>query len=202
MSKFIDVYSGFRDKTSQPNPANFTIRGDQVDTWFKFNRQTGSYGIPAPAFSGEFAVIMRLTSFVMPYTTNVGGIDLSSEPVLYVNLDRHSNPSLRLIDGIDGKQADSKFVCRFDKYQEDDTNTRVWIHYKCDMTQVFSFNRDTEIDFTVRTREETVIQLNLLESPVGDPPDPTVQVFATFELKPYYRDARDYSAGIEYQRRT
>jgi hypothetical protein len=192
MATFIDVDSQFREYNTYPNPASFTITAPQVSTWFSFNRTTRAYAQNPVTAPLDFASTVKIDSLIIPYVVGTFGttnIDFSVIPKLYVDFHSKNVNSLRLIQAINGNHADARFVCSFDKFQTDDANNRVWIHYRCGMEQVMRFRKNSEMQFEVSQRDGTPLPLDLVDT--GSTPNPLYQVMATFEITPYLNDG-DY----------
>lgn len=188
MSTYIDIDSQFRIRGTYPNPADFEVTASQVDTWFSSNRTTRPTAMNPASSPYEFSTVVYLDRIIVPYVTTP--FDLSTEPRLYVDFHSKRYEDIRLINAIGGVHADAKFVCNFERYQEDSTNTRIWMQFKCDQHQVMRFRRKDPVMFRVTDRLGNVIPLDLVDD--GPDPDPASQVMATFKITPYIIDG-DYT---------
>ena len=184
MSTFIDLDSIFRDREVYPNEASYEVSENQVETWFKSSRSVRAHPQNPNTQPLEFATSIKIHYLATPYTE-----ELADVPRLYVNFRSILYKDIHLIHAIDGRQPDAKFICSFEKIQNDSNGDPLWIHWKCSMEQVMRFRRGEPIFFEITTRSGTVIPQQ--DTDVPDDPDPTKQTLCTFETLPYIRDG-DY----------
>ena len=183
MSNYIDLDSIWRDRIDYPNPANYQLTPSQIATWFKAARETRS-APPVPTTRAlEFVTSVRIEVLTLPYDARM--LDF---PRVYVDFHCSSYDDKYLINSIDGKQADARFICVLDKVQTGSTGDPLWMHYKCPMDQVLRFRRDDPVVFKVLTRDGSVIPFYIDSDPTV-PIDPLKQVLATFTITPYLKDA-------------
>lgn len=184
MATFVDLDSIFRDRESYPNPNNYQLSPKQVDTWFKRARTVRAYPQNPNTQPLEFATTVNIKYLTIPYSEDV--VEL---PRIYINFRSDKYKDIYLINAIDGKHHDSKFICLPERVQNDRNGNPLWIHYKCQMEQTMRFERGSPILFQITTRNGTV--LPSLDTTVPTAPDPTKQTLCTFEITPYIRDG-DY----------
>lgn len=181
MASYVDLDSIWRERESYPNENDYQLLPAQVKTWVKQNRTVTSTSRNPGMRPLEFAVTIEIKYLALPYTA-----DLMAYPRVYVNFRSRNYDDIRLIDCIDGKHPDAKFVCSFDKIQYDSLNNPVWIHYKSGMKQTMRFERGQPVVFQVCGRND--IPLPQQDTPPSQDPDPLKQTLCTFEIKPYEID--------------
>ncbi len=184
MSTFIDLDSIWRDRETHPNPNDYQLNLKQVDTWFTSARTVRAYPQNPTIQPLEFATTVNIHYLTLPFSEEV-----SEFPRIYVNFRSDRYKDIHLIQAIDGKQPDAKFICNFDRIQNNRNGDPIWIHYRCSMEQTMRFERGYPIVFQITTRDGSV--LPNLDTILPTPPDPTKQTLCTFELTPYIRDG-DY----------
>ena len=183
MSTFYEIDSRFRDREEYPNPFNFQVDPKQILNWFSHEKTVSAFHSDPGTMPLEFATSVKLKCIIIPYVVdpNTHGI-----PKLYIEFKNYKAKDTNLIYSINNTRADENFVAVFDKYQDDNTGTRVWIHYKSDMDQVMRFNRNDPIIFIVKDNLGNI--LPNVDSLVPLDPNLTRQVYATFETVPYIKD--------------
>jgi len=183
MSTVIDIDSLYRDKFNYENPAEFEITASQVETWFSSNRTTRATAMNPASSPYEASTSIKLDRLIIPYTAQ-----LALEPRLYVDFQSNRYKSIMVINAIDGKHPNAKFVLDFSHYQDNDAGDHIWIHYKSNNEQVMRFRHKDPIKFRVSDRYDNTLPLTTLDSPVGSAALPEAQVMATFVLTPYILD--------------
>lgn len=181
MSNFFDLDSQWRYRETYPNPAKYEITGDQIRSWFRQARTVRAQPQNPNTYPLEFSTVVNIHYLTLPYFA-----DLLDEPRLYVNIRSKLYNDIHLLNAIDGRQPDAKFVCEFDKVQLDSADTPIWVHYKCTMSQAMRFRRGDSIIFEVTDRVGAVIPNQ--DTLFPDDADPQKQILCTFEITPYIRD--------------
>jgi len=188
MATFIDLDSIWRDREVNPNPAEYELRPQQVETWFRGARSVRAHPQNPNLQPLEFATTVNIRYLTVPYTEFLAGI-----PRLYVDLHTVKYNDIHLIQTIDGRHPTARFICAFDKIQNDAGGEPLWIHYACRMEQTMRFKRDDPVVFRVMTRDGSVLPNT--DTLVPEDPDPNKQILATFEITPYIRDG-DYENSL------
>lgn len=184
MSSFIDLDSIWRDREMFPNENKYELTPNQVESWFRKSRTVRAFPQEPSTSPLEFATTVNLRYLTLPYTD-----ELSLIPRVYVNFSSREYKDIRFINTIDGRLPEAKFICQFDKVQNDSFGNPVWIHYKCVMEQTMRFKRDDTISFEITSRNGNTLPQN--DNPPIDEPISNIQTLATFEVTPYIRDG-DY----------
>ncbi len=184
MANFIDLDSVWRDREAFPNENNYEVGAKQIETWFKNARTVRAFPQNPALQPLEFATTLDITYMTIPYSETV-----SAFPRLYVNFRSKTYNDIHLINAIDGKQSDAKFICVPDKIQNDSNGNPLWIHYRCSMEQTMRFRRGEPVILQIMTRDGSI--LPQLDTSPDQPPDPLKQTLLTFTVTPYIRDA-DY----------
>lgn len=189
MSTFLFIDSGLRDREQFKNPAEFTIKKEQISGWFRAARTVRAHPANAPAKPLEFATSIHIKKMITPYTD-----DLANLPVIFVDLHSQSYNDSYLISTLEGTNRDARFTLELHKIQNDSAGDPLWIHWKPVIDeQVTRFKRDEPVFFRVFTRNGTTLPLTDAEPP--QPADPFSQVIAEFEITPYIRDD-DYQENL------
>lgn len=179
---FLDSY--WRDFITYPNPAQYDIPPEQLlGGWFAQSREVRGNPQDPVTRPHEFATDIKLHHLIVPYS-----VDVVSLPLLI--LDMHTQPynDINLIATIDGTLPSARFICPFDKVQNDSTGAPMWIHYKGGIQQTLRFKRNGTVTFKVMGRNgETIPIVDIV--PPNTTPDPNKQILVTFEVIPYIRDA-------------
>ena len=149
MSTFIVLDSSYRDRQQYPNPANYVVNDTQMSSWFLQGRSIRAFPAEIPNRQLEFVSTIKLLHFVLPYS-----ITLSNIPIIYVDIHTQKYKDRSLVSTISNSQPLVKFVCEFDKYQFNNAMQPVWIHYKCNMSQVMRFSRKSPLTFAVINWDE------------------------------------------------
>ena len=183
MSTFIDLDSFWRDREVYPNENDYQLSPQQVDCWFRTPRSVRNLPQNPNSYPVGFAVSISIVSLTLPYTTS-----LATMPRVYINFTSFLYKDIHLIQAISGQQPDSKFVCTFDKIQNDSAGTPLWIHYKCDMNQVMRFEMRDPIIFQVLTRSGDVLPQQ--DTSVPTAADPNKQTLCTFSITPFIKDGK------------
>ncbi len=191
MTTIIDLYSLFRDREVYPNPFNYHVNEKQVESWFKHNRSV----TPLPQNPNmrplDFMKAVKLQRLILPYSAT-----LADEPRVYVNFRSQEYRDTRLINTIDGRLPDIKFVCNYRRIQNDSLGNPLWIQYDCDTPQVMRFELKSPVVFQVILRDGTILSSTDTIPPLD--PDPQQQSFCTFELTPYMRFNGYDNKTLEY----
>ena len=184
MASFIDLDSMWRDREAYPNENDYELGPKKIDSWFKSARTVRAFPQNPNLQPLEFATTVNIKYMTIPYSETVAEF-----PRLYVNFRSKNYKDIHLINAIEGRQMDAKFICMFDKVQYDRNNNPVWLHYRCNMEQTMRFDRGEPVVFQITTRNGTV--LPQLDNPPDQAADPSKQTLITFEVTPYIRDG-DY----------
>ena len=184
MSTYIDLDSTFRDKETYENPADYELNERQVCTWVKAARAVRAFPMNPNVRPLEFATTVKLIYLTLPYAAEINNL-----PRVYVNFESRKYRDIRLIQSIEDQHPNAKFICNFERIQNDDLGNPLWIHYRCVMEQTMRFERGDNVIFQVMSRDGSIIPNQ--DTAVGVPADPTKQILATFEITPYIRDG-DY----------
>lgn len=185
MATFIDLDSLWRDRDAYPNENSYQLGPKKIETWFQSARTVQSTAKNPNLRPLEFATTINVKSLTIPYTE-----DLSEFPRVYINFRSNNYKDIHLINAIEGRQSESKFVCVYDKIQNDRNGNPLWIHYKCDMEQTMRFSRGEPVLFEITTRSGAVLPQQ--DTPADQDADPTKQTLVTFEVTPYLID-NDYA---------
>lgn len=183
MTSYIDLDSMWRDRETYPNENDYELGPKQVETWFRSNRHVRSLPQNPNSLPQGFVTSISIVSLTLPYS-----VDLVKMPRVYVNFSSKLYRDIHLIQGISGKQAESKFVCTFDKIQNDEFGNPLWIHYKCDMDQVMRFEKRDIIIFQILTRSGNILPQQDDNIPL--PGNPDKQSLCTLSLTPFIQDAK------------
>ena len=189
MSTFIDLDSIQRDREVYPNPFDYEVTANQIKDWFRGARSVRPFPQNPNTQPREFATTVNIRHLIFPYSAL-----LADFPVVYIDFHSATYKDIHLIQTINGIHADSRFICSFDKIQNDQFGAPLWIHYKCNMEQTLRFKRDDPVVFRVTTRSESILPNP--DTVVPDAPDPFKQTLCTFEITPYIRDG-DYSESLQ-----
>lgn len=183
MTSYIDLDSMWRDREAYPNENDYVIGPNQIESWYRMNRIVRALPQNPNSLPLGFATSISLVSLTLPYS-----VDLVKMPRVYVNFTSKLYRDLHLVQAIDGRQAESKFVCHFDKIQNDSLGVPTWIHYKCDMDQVMRFEKKDPVIFQIFTRSGNI--LTQQDDNIPLPGNPDKQSLCTFSLTPYLQDGR------------
>lgn len=181
MTTFIDLDSFWRDRETFPNEFDYGLTPSQVDTWFSESRTVRAYPDKNENKVLEFSTTVKILYLILPYSD-----DLAELPKVYINFRSRNYKDIHLIHSIDGRKADIKFICVFDKIQDDRNGNPTWIHYKCCMEQAMRFKRGDEVYLTISTRDGTVLPQS--DNNIPDDPNPLKQTLMTLEISPYITD--------------
>ena len=184
MSTYIDLDSIFRDRQIWPNPADYEIFPKQIKSWFPSSRSVTNIPQNPNLRPLEFVTSVKINSIVLPYDASV-----ADTPRIYVDFHSTRYNDTRLISTVDNVHGSARFICTFDKLQNDGGGAPIWMHYTCDMEQQLRFDRQYPVRFTVRRKDGTLFPNFDALFPAA--PTPNRQILATFELTPYIRDG-DY----------
>lgn len=191
MATYFDLDSIWRDREEWPNPANFVLSVEKTRQWFSFPRTVNAYPKNPSTQPLGFVISMNIHSLTLPYDATIAGF-----PRVYLNIRSRVYNDVNIIQSIDGMQKEAKFICIFDRIQNDSAGDPLWIHYTCTMEQVFRFKRDDELIFQVTTRDGSIIPN--FDNLLPDDPDPNKQILCTFDVTPYLRDG-SYSDNPQVQ---
>ena len=181
MATFVDLDSFWRDREEYPNENDYALKPLQVESWFKSSRSTRAFPSNPSIRPLEFATTVNIRYLTIPYSEMV-----SEFPRVYVNFRSQRYKDVHLINAIDGKQPDAKFICAPDRIQNDRNGNPIWIHYKCHMEQTMRFARGEPVFFQLTTRDGSV--LPQLDTDVPVMADPSKQTLCTFEITPFVID--------------
>ena len=187
MATFIDLDSMWRDREIYPNPADYQLTPAQIKSWFRTSRTVQAFNSNPSVQPLDFAVSINIKELTLPYDDSIAGL-----PRIYVDFHCRKYNDIHLIQAIDGRHSEARFVCKPHNIQNDSNGNPLWIHYTCNMEQVTRFSRNDMIIFRVTTRDGSVIPN--FDTLVPDDADPDKQILAVFEITPYLRDG-DYGAG-------
>lgn len=182
MSTFLFADSSLRDREQFPNPAEYTIKKEQINGWFKHARTVRAHPSNPSSKPLEFATSIEIIQLITPYDDSFITI-----PTIMVDLHSQTYNDQYLISTIDGTNRDARFTLTFDKIQANGDGDPVWIYWKPVIgEQVTRFKRDEPIHFRVFTRDGNTLPITDTVPPV--PLDPFAQTIATFQISPYIRD--------------
>lgn len=183
MATFIELDSGLRNREFFANPAEFTVTKEQVNGWFRKSRTVRAYPAPQHFKPLEFATSVELRDLTTPYLAALADV-----PRIYVDFHSQTYNDQYLISSINGVNRDAKFVLTFDRIVNNDAGVRTWIHWiNIHREQVMRFKRDEPVFFRVFTRDG--ITLAIVDAALPAAINPLVQVFASFDIRPYIIDA-------------
>ena len=184
MSTFVDLDSMWRDREAFPNENSYELGPRKIDSWFRSARTVRAFPMNPNLQPLEFSTTVNIKYMTIPYSETVADF-----PRLYVDFHSKKYRDIHLINSIEGRQSDAKFICVPEKIQNDVNGNPIWMHYRCTMEQAMRFERGDQISVSIMTRNGTV--LPQLDNPPEDEPDPSKQTLLTFEITPYIRDG-DY----------
>lgn len=184
MATFIDLDSVWRDREIYPNENSYELGPKKIVTWFKSARTVRAFPQNPNLQPLEFATTVNITYMTIPFDETVVEF-----PRLYVNFRSKNYKDIHLINSIEGKQMNVKFICSFDKIQNDRNGNPLWIHFRCNIEQTMRFERGEPIVLEITTRDGSI--LPQLDNPPDQPANPLKQTLLTFEVTPYIRDS-DY----------
>lgn len=184
MATFIDLDSIWRDREIYPNENSYALNEKQTETWFRQSRSVRAFPQNPSTQPLQFVTTINIKYLTLPYTDQ-----LSQLPRIYVNFRSKTYADVHLIQAIDGKQSQAKFICIQDRIQYDNNDIPLWIHYRCTMEQTMRFEQKDTIIFEITTRDGSTLPQQ--DTNIPDPADPLKQSLCTFELTPYLRDG-DY----------
>jgi hypothetical protein len=183
MSNLIFLDSYWRDYETWPNPAEYDIPPEQLQGgWFAQSREVRASPQDPVTRPHEFSTVIKIHHLIVPYDVSIAGY-----PLLIIDMHTQPYNDINLIATIDGNLQNGRFICPFDKIQNDSNGNPLWIHYKGGIEQALRFKRNGTVTFKVMGRNGAVLP-NLDSVPPG-PPNPDKQILATFEATPYIRDA-------------
>lgn len=185
MSNFIALDSTYRDRTLYPLPTEYTVRAQQLEGWFRSARAVR----PHPQNPGtqplDFVSVVEVKHLVTPWSAEIVVL-----PQLFLDIHSQGINDQYLVNMINGRNRDTRFVLVQDKTLVDQNGDPMWIVWKAHMQQTMRFKRDDELVFRLFTESGVTLQIVDLLPP--DDPDPSLQVSALFEVTPFRRDG-DYS---------
>lgn len=206
MSTQIHVDSTWRNRNEYPNPAEFIISIDMINSWRTVDRTVQPVRPHNKMQATNMLHTVKLLNLTIPNvavantitnatlqgskfvtTTTIAVMDA---PFIYVSL--HSADMVndsRLVNTLEGGRnsynrtlKDAVFVAYYDKTQNN------WIQYKTNMLQ--SYRLDTTKELKFRLFDNTGQTLQLTDTSPPTYPNGAVQVNAVFEVTPYIRDDR------------
>lgn len=181
MATFIDLDSTYRDRQQYPNPAEFVVGKDQLINWFRQARTVRAFPQQVSQRQMEMVDTIKLIHLVVPYQA-----DIMDVPIIFVEFTSQKYKDKSLVSTMNNNHPTIKFICEWDKVQNDSAGDPAWIHYKTNMSQVMRFSRDFPIYFKLTFTTGNV--LDITDTVVPEPINPAVQIHATFEVIPYIRD--------------
>lgn len=187
MASYVDLYSLWRDRDTYPNACDFEVLPSQIKHWFKESREVRAFPQKPNARPLEFVDSITLLSLTLPYDDRLAVL-----PRLYVDFHSRLYNDQYLLNQIDGKIPNARFICLPERIQYDiDGTTPIWIHYKSHTDQVMRFNRDDTVTLKVMNPEGIVLPYFIEDDPT-EQADITQQSLTTFKVIPYIRD-NEYS---------
>jgi hypothetical protein len=187
MASFINLDSIWRDREMYPNPSDYQLTPSQVESWFRSARTIRAFPTNPNTQPLDFSMSVNIKHLILPYDDRIVNL-----PIIFMDFHSRRYNDIHLIQTINGRHPDARFICIPHKVQNDTNGNPLWIHYNCNMEQVMRFKRDDMMTFKLTTRDGST--LPNFDDLVPDPPDPTKQTIVTFEVTPYLRDG-DYGAG-------
>lgn len=184
MSNFVNLDSISRDREQYPNPFDYELTPQQVNSWFPNARTVNPFPKNPSTQPIEFVTTINVQHLILPYNARFATL-----PIVYLNFRSRNFKDIHLIQTIAGAHPEVNFICEWDKVQSDDNGTPLWIHYKCHMEQTVRFTRDFPIIFQITTRDGNPLPGTDTLVPLD--PDPLQQSLCTFEITTYLRDG-DY----------
>jgi hypothetical protein len=181
MANFIDLDSIWRDREINPNENSYEVGPNQICSWYQKARTVMAVPQNPNTQPLDFSSTISIKYLTLPYSDA-----LSELPRVYINFYSKKYKDVNLINSINGIQNDAKFICAFDRVQNDINGNPLWIHYKCKMRQAMRFARSEPVLFQITTRDGSI--LPQLDTNIPDLPDPTKQTLCTFEITPLIRD--------------
>lgn len=191
MADFIVLNSIFRDREQYPNPANFVVGSEQMKDWLPQPRAVRAFPSEVSNRPLLFVNTLKILHLVLPYQA-----DLQDLGLVYVNVFSQKFDDKNLVYMMEASMPQIKFVCEWDKTQNDSAGDPAWIHYKTNMSQVMRFAKNTPVTFQIYKPDGSIVSINDNLPPT--PADPTKQVFATIEVVPYQRDDEFSHHNVEY----
>ena len=183
MASFIEIDSGLRDRELFVSPADFTIRAEQLDGWFRKARTTKAHQTHQNLKTLEFATSVELRNLITPYAAA-----LADTPRLYVDFHCQDYNDLYLISSIDGVNRDARFVLIQDRIITSDAGVRTLISWNnIHGEQVMRFRRNSPVVIRVFTRDG--VTLPIVDNALPLAPNPLAQIFLSFDIRPYIIDA-------------
>ena len=183
MASFIEIDSGLRDRELFPSPVDFTVPAEQLDGWFRKARTTKAHQTHQNLKTLEFTTSVELRNLITPFDP-----DFMIIPRLYVDFHCQDYNDLYLNSSIDGSNRDSKFVLMLDRLIVNDAGLNVWMVWRSITDkQVMRFRRNSPVVIRVFTRDGINLPINDDQLPA--PPNPTSQIFISFDIRPYAIDA-------------
>jgi hypothetical protein len=206
MSSYLHVDSTWRDRLEFPNPAEFIIPLNVVDSWRTVDRTV--YPVDKHCVSRYEGMVhtVELLNLTVPDTAVISTItnatfngnsvqtsstiSITDAPFIYVALQNTSeNTDKRLTNTLEGgvnskfkNLADAVFVVYYDKTRNG------WVHFESGMTQSYRINFKREIKFRLFDNTGQTLQITDTTPPTF--PIASQQVSALFDITPYVRDDR------------
>ncbi len=188
MASFIDLDSIWRDREIYPNPSDYQLTPSQVESWFRSARTIRAFPANPSTQPLDFSMSVNIKHLTLPYDDSIVSL-----PRVYIDFHSRRYNDIHLIQTIDGRHPDARFICIPHRIQTDADGIPIWIHYNCNMEQVMRFKRDDMMIFQITTRDGSV--LPNFDTLVPIAPDPDRQTLVVFEVTPYLRDG-DYSENL------
>lgn len=181
MARYIDLNSEFRDREVYPNENDYKTVPVQTRAWRSVPDNARPLSHDPLTRTREFKMSVSVVELTLPYSDAVNNMAR-----IYVNIDNVSNPSSYMIDTMTPATSNSKFICTFDRYQDDNLGNHQWIHYKCNMKQIFRFRVGEPVSITIADTNGTVLTQQDTNSPTA--PDSTKQTFCTIRVSDFTQD--------------
>jgi hypothetical protein len=195
MSTFVDLDSIWRDRITYPNPCDYVVTADKVQTWGQMSRSVMALPQNQNIRPLDFVNAVTVVALVLPYNTTLTGY-----PCVYVNMCCQEYKDEYLINTIGGILPRARFKCFFDKIQNNSSGDPTWIHYKCTMEQVMRYKRNSPVTLQITSRDGTILPFfdeSVNPDYQDNEIDPTQQSLITFCVTPYIRDGSYTNQTIE-----
>lgn len=176
MTTFISIDSIFRNRTENPNPADFVIPIAETQGWASENRTIQSVRPHKGRIIPDLLHELTLLKLSIPYDAT-----LLNEPYLYVEFSVTNTQATNLINTLGNttngvKLKNAIFQVWFDKIQP----TNLYILYCCSMSQVIRFDPKASYRFRIFDRFGTTI--TVVDTSPPTPIDPLKQVSASIQI--------------------
>ncbi len=192
MANYIVLESEFRDRFEYPNPAQFIVKASQLTGWFRTARTVRAHPQMPLTKPLGFVSSVDVIHVITPYNAN-----LVTSAQLFMDIHSVSTMNDRyLVNAIEGRHRDARFVLILDKIQFDENGDPNRILWKSGMEQVLRIKYDAELFFRLFTKEDVTVAIADTSPP--DAPDPAMQIFVLLAITPYSRDGDYDNHLLEY----